>query len=696
MNETDKRLYDWRAKALDVFLTAAALISFPVALIPVAGAVLNPEEWPGAIAISALFLMLLGLAMLRKINPAIRGWTLISLGYLAAILDVTRTNLAGDAAIYLLAMPLLAFILLRPRAGYIAGGISLVLYWLAAILTDSGMFDAMIINRENPFTMRWWVDAGTTFVLLLITLLILFHQFFILLQKTIEAESAAAKSLSESNEQLEQANRQLTQANDQLEDKVEQRTEKLRESERKLMDIIDFLPDATVVIDEGGRVVAWNRVMDDITGVKAEDMLGKGKYEYATPFYGERRPTLIDLVQTPNEEFEKRYTFIKREGSTITGEAYVPNLKGRPAYLYSTASALKDPKGNYAGAIETVRDITDRKRAEEELRMARDAANAASEAKSTFLASMSHEIRTPLNGIVGMTGLLFDTPLTPEQREFAETIRSSGDALLAIINDILDFSKIEAGKMEMEHQPFDLRECVESAVDLLAYRASEKGIEMGVLMDHSLPTAVIGDVTRLRQVIVNLLGNAVKFTERGEIIVEATSFRVASEAQVPIVHFVVRDTGIGIPANRLDSIFQSFSQVDASTTRKYGGSGLGLAISKRLVELMGGKMWVESVEGKGSAFHFTVQAPPTMLTKHAAGTGAPELTGRRLLIVDDNETNRRILSLQAQSWGMIPTAYSSPLSALNVMKSGECFDLAILDMHMPEMDGVVLSEEIRK
>ena len=697
MTETNKRLSEWRVKALDVFLTAAALISFPVILIPVAGAFLNPDEIPGAIILSALFLILLGLAVFRKVDPSIRGWMLIVLGYVAAVIDITRTNLAGDVAIYLLAMPLLAFILLRPRAGYIAGGISLVIYWGAAILTDGGAFDSMIINRENPYAMRWWVDAGTTFVLLLVTLLILFHQFFLLLQKTVEVESETAVNLYKSNEQLEQANLHLREANDQLEDKVEQRTEKLRVSERKLMDIIDFLPDATVVIDENGKVVAWNQVMYEITGVKAEDMVGKGKYEYATPFYGERRPTLIDLVQAPNEEFEKRYTYIKRDGSTISGEAYVPNLKGRPAYLFSTASVLKDPDGNYAGAIETVRDITYRKQAEEELRAARDAANAASEAKSTFLASMSHEIRTPLNGIVGMTGLLFDTPLTPEQREFAETIRASGDALLAIINDILDFSKIEAGKMEMEHQPFDLRECVESAVDLLAYRASEKGLEMGVLMDNTaMPPAIIGDVTRLRQVIVNLLGNSVKFTERGEIFIEVTNFRVASEAQIPILHFIVRDTGIGIPADRLDSIFLSFSQVDASTTRKYGGSGLGLAISKRLVELMGGKMWAESVEGMGSAFHFTIQAQPTTLTQDEPVLELPHLKDRRLLIVDDNETNRRILTLQAENWEMIPVSYASPLAALNAMKAGERFDLAILDMHMPEMDGIVLSQEIRK
>ncbi len=337
-------------------------------------------------------------------------------------------------------------------------------------------------------------------------------------------------------------------------------------------------------------------------------------------------------------------------------------------------------------------------RANQELQRARTEADQATRAKSEYLANISHEIRTPMNAVIAMTSLLLNTSLNGEQHDIVNTIRASGEALLTLINDVLDLSKIESGKMDLEMRPFELRKCVEETIDLFAAKAGEKHLDLICQIEDSAPSLLIGDVTRVRQVLANLISNAIKFTARGEVLVRVAA-RPASKTTPDRweFEFSVRDTGIGISPAKIDRLFRSFSQADASTTRQYGGTGLGLAISKSLVELMGGSIKVSSQPGAGATFSFTViaQTAPSSFQNHAPKVHQ-QLAGLRLLIVDDNATNRQILMLQARKWGMVPKDAAAGSQAIEWLRQGEPFDVGILDMQMPEMDGVTLAAEIRK
>ena len=488
--------------------------------------------------------------------------------------------------------------------------------------------------------------------------------------------------------------------------------ETVRTNQRQLTDIIDFLPDATLAIDRDRRVIIWNKAIEEMTGIPAAEMLGRGDYAYTIPFYGEARPQLMDLVFENREGTAARYPNITREGDTLTAEVFCHALyNNQGAWVAVKASPLHDPSGNIVGAIESIRDITARKRAEADLQETNRAlelatagaremaaeAGVANAAKSEFLANMSHEIRTPMNGVIGMTGLLLDTELNEEQRRYAEVVRNSGEALLALLNDILDFSKIEAGKLDMETLDFDLRALLDDFGATMALRTHDQGVEFICAAAPDVPEYLRGDPGRLRQVLTNLTGNAVKFTPHGEIAVRV-SLLSQTDAEA-VLRFSIQDTGIGIPAEKQALLFQKFTQAHASTTRQYGGTGLGLAISKQLAEMMGGGIGVRSEEGHGSEFWFTVRLAKQAERAPTASFPLADIRGTHLLVVDDNATHREVLMAQLRAWGVrseeVPDGPAALVELRRARDADDPFQAAIVDMQMPGMDGAELARAIK-
>jgi two-component system, sensor histidine kinase and response regulator len=559
-------------------------------------------------------------------------------------------------------------------------------------LMESGqpLIDHEEPNLDATGNPRWYSttkvplrdDSGATIGLVGITRDITERKLSAAAQKKAQEMAEAA------NRELAQANEKMAQVNAALEHEILERQridEELARDRNLLRALIDALPDHIYFKDTQGRIVTCNQAEAQHQGKTPEDLRGKTDFDFYPPqlaaqFAADER-ALMDSGQA----------LVNHEEPNL-------DLAGNQRWYSTTKVPFQDAAGKVNGLVGITRDITARKQAEEALRQAKDAAETANRAKSEFLANMSHEIRTPMNAVIGMSNLLLDTPLNPEQLEFVNTIRTGGETLLTIINDILDFSKIEAGKLLFETVDFDLHEMVEYSVDLVAERAQAKGIELTYFMAPETTRGLRGDPGRLRQVLLNLLSNAVKFTTQGEIALEISQTS-QTETQVEL-RFTLRDTGIGISPEAQLRLFQPFEQEDSSTTRRYGGTGLGLAICRRLVEHMSGQIGVISHPNQGSTFWFQVQlAKQTAQPSVAPPTELPVQLGR-VLVVDDNETNRKILRYQLRSWNVqYQSSAASGPEALAMLREAASartpFDLVILDMMMPDMDGLAVAREIK-